>query len=176
MVRGIAFPSKKADIKLSLSLNRAVRRLSLGSSIELLLRLCGTTADGDEEVELEGSCPDRECSVKIPWIFVGASSKRSPEYVIGDIKLSPEKQELLVELENRGDFDARELNIVVLWKGTVIGRSIERVGRKGVARIPLNTKILAGEKLSPNSPLIVRAIWRWMGVLEEREKIFKPEV
>jgi len=31
------------------------------------------------------------------------------------------------------------------------------------------------EKRSPESPsIVVRIIWRWMGVVEGREKIFKP--
>lgn len=176
LIRGIAITNRRADIKLGLSINKSVQRLPLTSSMELSLKLCGTIADGSEEIELEGVCVDGECLVKIPWIFVGASNKRSPEYVIRDIKLSREKQELIVDFENRGDFEARELNIVALWKGVVIGRAVEKPSRRGVARIPLNAKALAVDKTSPSSPIIVRLIWRWMGFLEEREKIFKPDL
>ncbi|HWQ17260.1 MAG TPA: hypothetical protein VNL13_05460 [Sulfolobales archaeon] len=174
-IGGIVIPIKKADIKLSLSMNKAVRRLSINSPTELSLRLCGTIADGKEEVELESGCLESECMIKIPWVFIGTSSKKSPEYVIGDIELSPEGRELLVEFENRGDFEAKELNVVAIWRGTVIGRAVEKPSRRGVVRVPLNMGITDIEKRSQESPaIVVRIIWRWMGVVEGREKIFRP--
>jgi len=174
-IGGIVIPNKRADIKLSLSMNKTVRRLSLNSPTELSLRLYGTIANGREEVELESSCPESECMIKIPWVFIGASNKKSPEYVIGDIELSQEGRELLVEFENKGDFEAKELNIVAIWRGTVIGRAVEKPSRRGVVRVPLSMRIQDIEKRSPESPsIVVRIIWRWMGVVEGREKIFKP--
>lgn len=173
-IKGIAVPSGRIGVKLSLAMNNTARRLLLSSPTELSLRLYGTLAGGDEEVGIEGHCIDSDCLVKIPWIFIGTSNKKPPEYVIGDIRMLPDRQELLVEFENKGDFEARELNIVALWKGTVVGRAVEKPSRRGIIRVPLAMRAQVHGKPFQDTPLIVRAIWRWMGVLEEREKIFKP--
>ncbi|MEM4971021.1 MAG: hypothetical protein QXE01_07205 [Sulfolobales archaeon] len=174
VIRGIASPRGKsqAEIDLNLGLSNITKRISIHTPTELYIKLPNTMVDGYEEIELRIACSPAECYTKIPWIFITSSRIKSPDYVIKSLSLSDSDRAIILEFENLGDIDVNELKAIAIWKGNIIGRSVVKPSKSGRIALPITAKgIYFGNSDLKGHPLIVRIIWRWLGRVEEREKI-----
>ncbi|MFZ8823327.1 MAG: hypothetical protein ACO2O0_04145 [Desulfurococcales archaeon] len=174
VIRGIAMPRgrSQADIDLSLGSNNIAKKISVHSNTELYIKIPNIVVDGDEKIELRIMCSSAECYTKIPWIFIMSSRIKSPEYMIKDLFLSDSDKTIILEFENLGDIDANELRAIAIWRGNIVGRSVIKPSKSGRIALPITIKgAYSGNSDLKEYPLIVRIIWKWLGRVEERERI-----